>query len=509
MQSNTSDLLDDLLRVKFELESFFLGGEFSVYEDGRLVGKVRSGDCTAEIIYGKLILSCWNDEWARSWRIVDLVSSGEFLRFQCTKRMGARPCAVELSRERMATALNQSRRDHLNILTTIIENNLPGIKIDKSTVARIDRKSISGSYARLVLRNRSREAFKTAAGIGVNSFESQQTIDGVISHGLIWLEALRESSGSAEKLMIFAPAGHTSTISTRMTALTPKGVSITLYEVDEVNQTLQVIRPFDQGDLADNLRRAALRAEWPRDINASLLGPEVESIVKQAPNTIELKRKGRHTTLSLRGLEFVCFDGRDGSIRFGIEGGRRKLEPSNRHELDDLVAKLKAQRKHCPADRNDLLYRLRPERWLESILRRNITALDPAMDPRFVYSQVPTYRGEQRTFIDLLGITRSGRLVVIELKVDEEIELPFQGLDYWLRVNWHRVRGDFQKRGYFQDITIADATPLLYLVAPVFRFHGALKLIASAISKRVPVYRYGINEGWRSGVRVLLSERVN
>ncbi len=51
--------------------------------------------------------------------------------------------------------------------------------------------------------------------------------------------------------------------------------------------------------------------------------------------------------------------------------------------------------------------------------------------------------------IDVLTATRQGRLAVLELKADEDIHLPLQGLDYWSRVAWHHSRGEFQKFGYF------------------------------------------------------------
>ena len=40
--------------------------------------------------------------------------------------------------------------------------------------------------------------------------------------------------------------------------------------------------------------------------------------------------------------------------------------------------------------------------------------------------------------LDLLGVTRRGRLVVIELKASEDIQLPIQAVDYWLRVRRHQ-----------------------------------------------------------------------
>jgi hypothetical protein len=51
--------------------------------------------------------------------------------------------------------------------------------------------------------------------------------------------------------------------------------------------------------------------------------------------------------------------------------------------------------------------------------------------------------------IDVLTVTREGRLAVLELKADEDIHLSLQGLDYWSRVTWHHARGEFQRFGYF------------------------------------------------------------
>jgi hypothetical protein len=57
--------------------------------------------------------------------------------------------------------------------------------------------------------------------------------------------------------------------------------------------------------------------------------------------------------------------------------------------------------RHPYGPRHDRLFRMHPERWLES-----------------------------RAMIDVLALTRGGRLAVVELKADEDIHLPLQGLDY-------------------------------------------------------------------------------
>lgn len=77
---------------------------------------------------------------------------------------------------------------------------------------------------------------------------------------------------------------------------------------------------------------------------------------------------------------------------------------------------------------------MQPERWLESEVKRDITAVDAKLDSTHVYAQVPAFAASDRGMIDLLAGTREGRLAVIELKADEDIHLPLQGLDYWSRV---------------------------------------------------------------------------
>jgi hypothetical protein len=347
--------------------------------------------------------------------------------------MNSTVCRVELRRGQAAAQGDYSRDEFAARLAVIIEEGLAGFHVESATSRRDDARHLSGIHARLVLKDR----LGRVAAIGVSARESQSNIDAALCSGLIWLDRLRRARGGVDRLMIFAPRGRATTLATRLTMVQARGAQISLYEVDEASGNLEPVAAFDQGDLADNLRRAAIGARWPRaSMDSYEIGP------------------------------------RD----------------SARHSAPD-----------CDS----------PERLLEAIIRRDVRAIDPTLDARYVYSQVPVYRGERRAFIDLLAATGEGNLVIIELKVSEDAEFPFQGLDYWLRVEWHRRRGDFERRGYFKTLKLADAPPLVYLVAPLLRFHGTTRLIARSIAKRVPVYRIGINEDWRSGVRVRLMERLN
>jgi len=499
-------IVEDLSRIRYELERFLLSGAFELCEDLRHITTVESGCAAAEISYGKLILSCWGDGWSRSWRVMRATISPQSLHLECAKQMGRVTCALELRRGEVESRTESSRSEFTMKLAAMIEANFAALSVERAVLRRDDRRNFTGIHARLLLK----EQGKLIAAVGVSPTESQHDIDATLGAGLVWLDWLRRRGNQINRLMLFVPRGRSDTIAARLTAIAVKGVSVSLAEVDEMQSIIQSVTPFDQGDLGDRLRRAARRAEWPHERQLPLdVMMLVEAIQRLAPELIRVERCGAWARLSMHGLEFARLSLRRKLVEFGIGAAKEKLTTANQSRLKNLVAEIATVRRADSADPHARLFREQTERWLEAMLQHDIAALDATLDARYAYSQVPAYRGEQRSFIDLLAATRDGRLVVIELKVTEDAEFPFQGLDYWLRIEWHRRRGDFARRGYFKQLQLSDRPPLLYLVAPVFRFHATTKLIAGCIAAPVPVTRIGINDDWRSGVRLLLSERLN
>ena len=137
------------------------------------------------------------------------------------------------------------------------------------------------------------------------------------------------------------------------------------------------------------------------------------------------------------------------------------------------------------------LYRAQPERWMEGMLREDVTRVDAALDTRFVYAQVFANAGGEHGFLDLLTVTRSGRLAIIELKASEHIHLPLQAADYWLRVRKHLENGDVARYGYFSEIELQQLPPLVYLVAPALRFHPSTDELLKYLSPELEVVRVG------------------
>jgi hypothetical protein len=237
-------------------------------------------------------------------------------------------------------------------------------------------------------------------------------------------------------------------------------------------------------------------------------------------------RSGSEIAFLLHGLEFARMRvgyaansfNREEEITFGAGANETPLTAENEADLRELVARL-FERRHAGGDKRDLLYRMQPERWLESVLRRDVVPLDARLSAAHVYTQVPAFAAGDRGMLDLLGVSDDGRLAVIELKADEDLHLALQGLDYWVRVRWHHRQtadtaerqgfglGEFQRLGYFGGMRLSEEDPRLYLVAPALRVHPAIEVVLKYLSPKVEWVLVAVDERWREKVKAVWRKR--
>src|SRR5262249_26081964 len=144
-------------------------------------------------------------------------------------------------------------------------------------------------------------------------------------------------------------------------------------------------------------------------------------------------------SLAVRGLEFARTSG--STLLFGIDGRRSIAGPSQIPEIEALARGLARLRNAGAADRSNPLYLRHPEAWLESQVRASVSGLDASVREAPLYGQAPQFAAGSRGILDILAVDYNGRLVVIEVKASEDIHLPLQALDYWMRVKWHLERG--------------------------------------------------------------------
>ena len=164
----------------------------------------------------------------------------------------------------------------------------------------------------------------------------------------------------------------------------------------------------------------------------------------------------------------------------------------------------------------DPLFRLQPERWLESLVRAQITAVDATLCAEPVYVQVGALAGaNDRGMLDLLAVTKRHRLAVIEVKTDEDLHMAMQGLDYWIRVQHHHLAhvdastglGDLQRQGYFPATRLSSELPVLLLVAPALHIHPATEMILRHLHPAVEWHLIALDERWRTQLRPIWRRR--
>jgi hypothetical protein len=161
---------------------------------------------------------------------------------------------------------------------------------------------------------------------------------------------------------------------------------------------------------------------------------------------------------------------------------------------------------------------MQPERWLEACLRAELAELLPGLRGDLLCSQVPAISVGDRGMLDLLTLDRAGRLAVIELKADEDLHLPLQALDYWIRVRainadrqpaspGGRAISAFERQGYFAGTEVSEREPRLLLAAPALRIHPANEPVLRYFSPLVEWELLALGEHWRRELQVVFRKR--
>ena len=204
--------------------------------------------------------------------------------------------------------------------------------------------------------------------------------------------------------------------------------------------------------------------------------------------------------LSLRccGIEFARVQ--NGELLCGIE--TKETANASHRQVEYLASQLSEVSRSSVGGIGSAASIARPERWLECSLRAKLSTIDADLLPSPVHGQVLTLAGSDRDAIDLLAVSRQGRLAVMELKTTEDIHLPMQALDYWIRIARHAERHELD--GLFPGIRLSAEPPRLLLIAPAICFHPSNRTVLQYFSSSIEVERIGINSDWSRDLRVVL-----
>jgi hypothetical protein len=477
-----------------------------VVEGGQVIFDLTTAQYSLSSARDKCVLEMWSGERNHVRRVEEAELRNGVLRLSVRKFGQARPHRLEICSQRdrrTSAAKHSSRSAYQRVLERVLQREFPDLVLDKkrlSSSADLTH-SFGPAYARGLLR-KGRSAF---AVLGVGSSEAGATIDSALAIGLLWLDHCREQfadRGAVEGLRIFLPAGMSDTVRARAAQLGSRA-RVQIFELQERDEVLVEVDAAD-GNVATRLVHCPSEQAAHARFDAAIR--QIQGMVAQAETTTV---SASEISFRLHGLEFARARATTGAgftpsqqITFGAGRFETALTDDNKPQFCDLMKRATESRR-AGGNRHDALWRMQPERWLESMVLTDLTTIDGQLDPSCVYSQVPAFSANDRAMIDVLARTRSGRLAVIELKADEDLQLPMQGLDYWARVHFHQQRGEFHKFGYFPGKELTAEPPLLYLVAPALHIHPSTDALLKFLAPKIDWNFVGVNEDWREGLRVI------
>jgi len=448
----------------------------------------------------KPLLHLWSAQHNLTRRVLAITDQSEDRLALAVERFGrARPDRLEFVRVAVErSGREQSREEFCRWIEALCGTQFPDETAESFSIHPDLEHSLSGNYARGVLKS----GKSSWAVIAEPEYDSSASASRCLAFALLWLERLRAAveGKPVAGLRLLLPEESVAPVARLLAVLNPK-LRVDLYQYDRTREIAERIEPSSLANISSWI--VPLREmQYLLDRAQS----QLESIKSLAAFRITLHPSvpQRQICLRFRGLSFAFWE--DGKIFFGAPDAREQLHDGNQLAFKQMLHELELRRNPLASDVVHSQFRAQPERWLEALVREDVSRIDPALDSRFAYAQVLANAGGDHGILDVLAVSRSGRLAILELKTTEFLNLPLQAADYWLRIKRHLEQGDIERYGYFPGVELQSAAPIVYLVAPALRFHPATDAILRNLSPQLEIVRVGLAENWRRGLRVVLRQ---
>lgn len=480
------------------LQEFLASGNLEIRESGGRVTPLSPVSWEVRGAPEKPLLHLWAENCNLTRRVLAITERSPerlALAVECFGR--SKPERMDLVRRDFQRSVKRiSREGFCEQLRRVLAEQFPDETVEKLSIAPDLEHTLSRIYARGI----SRKGATRCAFLAVPEGETPDAIESSLTYALLWLGHARQSParGLISFLRLILPAGTAGSFSDRLRALNPQ-LAIQVFEQNSLNEQITRVEPYADGNVNTRL--------FPRrevELLKSRANDALAPIVALVPEAISIHAvpQEEEVVLRLRGLTFARWQ--DGRVYFGIGTKMEELSSATENRLKRLVTQLHNFRSPLARDTRHPLYRAQAERWMQALVARDLTRVDINLDPEHLYEQVFARAGRQHGVLDLLAVTHTKRLAILELKATENPDLPLQAAEYWARIRRHQAHGDLTRYGYFPGMELQSSPPLVYLVAPTLRYHPTTAAILSYLNPEMEVIRVGLAEDWRRGLRVMM-----
>lgn len=482
------------------LREFAAAGPAELRDNGARVAPLATLSWEVRGNAERPLLHLWSENHNLTRRVLAITDCSEdrlALAVECFGR--SKPDRLEFLRTEFERSQTELSRDAFaQGIARICANAFPDDVLESLSAAPDLEHSLSGNYVRGVLR-RGKVIWALFA---VPEQQNAEDPARCLTFALLWLERLQNRAVRQviAGIRILLPAGTLVPLAHLLSALHPD-LRVELYEKDNVLETLQRVEPSEAANISSSivpLREAEALVKRARQELEPFLPVQRQSLSFH-PNV-----NGKEVIVRFRGLSFLRWE--QTGIFFGARDAQTRLQAGKEASLRKLVEELETCRHPLASNVRHPLFRAQPERWLEFQVREDVSRIDAALDPQHAYGQVTAATGGEHGILDVLSVTRTGRLAILELKANEDPVFLLQSAKYWLRVRKHLEQQDFPRYGYFTDVNLQANAPVVYLVAPALRFHPTTGSLLRYLHPQLEVIRVGLAENWRRGLCVILRQ---
>ena len=283
---------------------------------------------------------------------------------------------VPTSDRRTPTARDTARRNYLRLLERVLARHFIGAKVDGLRTAM----DLEHSFGPAYVRGRLLKGTAADAVIGVGAAESGAVIDGVLTLGILWLDYCRQHADARRHfggLKVVVPAGAWRTTAERMAWLNHAAADFELFTLDERSEELAPVDFRDTGNLDVAPRSRVFARRRPRALPSRNRPPSrarsrCRARARRNPSPLAPPKSACSCTAWNSPACATALRPTPSRAKTKSPSARAASETPLTAENEDLCRDLFRRlflSRHADGAHTDPLFRMAPERWLESRLR--------------------------------------------------------------------------------------------------------------------------------------------